>query len=139
MSNTPDTPKQTTGPSPSKRRGGLIIILLIIAMIFFSRQPVVDTIDCTPEIMATRPDVVMLGAWWCSYCYKAKEYFQANNIHYCEYDMENTEEGKRLYKQHGGSAIPILLIGEYRLSGFDEYQIEQALMLKKQARAKNKP
>jgi len=73
----------------------------------------------------------MLGAWWCTYCYQAKKYFQHNNIHYCEYDMENTETGRQLYEEHGGGAVPILLIGEYRLSGFSEQQIETALSLLK--------
>ena len=71
----------------------------------------------------------MLGAWWCTYCYQAKRYFQRNDIHYCEYDMESTTTGKRLYQKHGGGAIPILLIGEYRLNGFSEKQIETALGL----------
>jgi len=139
MSNTADTPAQTKKPQRFKRHGGVVIILLIAAMIFFSREPVVDTVNCTPEIMATRPDVVMLGAWWCSYCYRAKKYLQANNIHYCVYDMENTAEGRRLYEKHGGGAIPILLIGQYRLNGFSEYQIEQALQLSKQEASITEP
>lgn len=98
-------------------------------VIFISRKEPVNTIDCTPEIMATRPDVVMLGAWWCSYCYQAKRYFQENQIHYCEYDMETTETGKRLYQENGGGAIPILLIGEHRIKGYSEAQIERSLSL----------
>ena len=99
--------------------------------IIFSRREAVETIDCTPDIIASNPDVIMLGAWWCTYCYQTKRYFQHNNIHYCEYDMENTEIGKQLYEEHGGGAVPILLIGEYKLSGFSEQQIEKALSLLK--------
>ncbi len=69
----------------------------------------------------------MLGAWWCTYCYQAKKYFQKNNIHYCEYDMENTAAGKHLYEERGGGAVPILLIGDYQISGFSEQQIDTAL------------
>jgi glutaredoxin len=119
--------------SPKKRgrnkRGLFVILLIIIGLIYFSRSEPVNTIDCTPEIIASKPDVIMLGAWWCSYCYKAKKYFQSNNINYCEYDMENTETGKRLYQENGGGAVPILLIGKHRLKGFSESQIEQALSL----------
>lgn len=96
-------------------------------MILISRHETVVTIDCTPEIIASKPDVIMLGAWWCTYCYQAKKYFQRNNIHYCEYDMENTETGKRIYEEHGGGAVPIFLIGKYQLSGFSEQQIDAAL------------
>lgn len=127
MTNTAATDKI----SKKKRSGVFIIAFFIIAIIIFSRQEPVNTIDCTPGIIASKPDVIMLGAWWCTYCYQAKKYFQKNNIHYCEYDMEQTEEGKRLYQTTGGGAVPILLIGEYKLSGFSEQQVETALNLLK--------
>ncbi len=128
-----DTDKQNTDAEKNtarpvrKRRGLYIIIALFFAVIILSRQQNVETVSCSAEVLAGKPDVIMLGAWWCSYCYKAKKYFQKNKIHYCEYDMENDPEGIRLYKQLGGGAIPIILIGQYRLSGFNEYQIETAL------------
>jgi len=111
----------------AKRNGLFIIIVVAVALIVLSRREPLQTIDCTADIIATRPDVIMLGAWWCSYCYQAKKYFQHNHIHYCEYDMENTEIGRQLYQQHGGGAIPKLLIGDYQLSGFDSRQVERAL------------
>ena len=43
--------------------------------------------------------------------------------------MENTVEGRRLYQESGGGAVPIMFIGEYQLSGFSEQQIEAALTL----------
>jgi glutaredoxin len=115
---------------PKRKRGGLFIFAaLIIGMIALTRHESVETIDCDADIIASEPDVIMLGAWWCTYCNQAKRYFQKNNIHYCEYDMESTLEGKRLYEKYGGGAVPILLIGKYRLSGFNEQQIETALDL----------
>jgi glutaredoxin len=115
---------------PIQKSGGLFIIAtFIIALIVLSRNDPVKTIDCNADVIASEPDIIMLGAWWCTYCYQAKKYFQQNNIHYCEYDMENTVEGRRLYEKNGGGAVPILLIGKYRLSGFHERQIETALDL----------
>jgi glutaredoxin len=118
-------------PKKKKRRfSGLLIILFILGVfVLLSRHDPVTTIDCTPEIMAQKPDVVMLGAWWCTYCYQAKKYFQRNDINYCEYDMENTDIGKRLYEENGGGAVPILLIGKYRLQGFNQQQITEAIAL----------
>jgi len=129
-SNIPTEDKSQKHKTSGGNKGGLfIIILFIIGMIIFSRHEPVNTIDCTPEIIAGKPDVIMLGAWWCSYCYQAKKYFQRNNIDYCEYDMENTTIGKRLYQEHGGGAVPILLIGQYQLNGFSEQRVESALTL----------
>lgn len=117
---------------PGAKRGGLFIMaIFIIAMILLSRHETVRTIDCTADVLASKPDVIMLGAWWCTYCDKAKKYFHQNNIHYCEYDMENTLEGKRLYEKHGGGAIPIMLIGDYQLNGFSKRQIEAAIAASK--------
>lgn len=128
MSNTSNDALNDKENKPAKRRFGLpLIILFFIAIIFFNRQEPIDTIDCTPEIIAKKPDVVMLGAWWCTYCYQAKKYFHKNKISYCEYDMENTETGKQLYKKHGGGAVPILLIGQHRLKGYSQEQVETAL------------
>ena len=128
MSNPSNTTGNTAIKKPRRRRYGLpIIILFFIVMAIFSRQTPIKTIICTSEIIASKPDVIMLGAWWCTYCYQAKKYFQKNQISYCEYDMENTEKGKLLYQQHGAGPVPILLIGEHRLSGYNQDQIELVL------------
>jgi len=126
---TRDTAANNMKTPAAKRKGLYLLAFFLLALIFLSRHEPVNTIDCTPEIIATKPDVIMLGAWWCTYCYQAKKYFQRNNIHYCEYDMENTTTGKRLYEEHGSGAVPILLIGQYQLNGFSEQQIEMALKL----------
>ncbi len=132
MSGKAGKPNSSENNTRPKSKGGLIVIALFIAaVIFLSRHETVKTIDCNAEILAGKPDVIMLGAWWCSYCYQAKKYFQRNNIHYCEYDMENTPQGKLLYEKHGGGAIPIMLIGDYQLSGFNEKQIEAAIAANK--------
>jgi glutaredoxin len=115
-----------------KRKRLYLLVLFSLAMILFSRHESVNTVDCTPENIASKPDVIMLGAWWCTYCYQAKKYFQKNGIRYCEYDMENTDIGKQLYEEHGSGAVPILLIGQYQLNGFSERQVEMALTSLKQ-------
>ena len=133
MSEQAATQNSDTNSKRPKSKGGLIIIaIFIVMMILLSRHETVDTIDCNAEVLASQPDVIMLGAWWCGYCYKAKKYFQKNSIHYCEYDMENTLEGKRLYEKHGGGAVPIMLIGDYQLTGFNERQIEAAIAASKE-------
>ena len=120
--------KQLHAKPQRKKQGLFVIIFIFVALFLLSKHEPVDTIDCTPEIIAKKPDVIMLGAWWCSYCYQAKKYFQRNDIHYCEYDMENTSIGKQLYKENGSGAVPIILIGERRLRGFNALQIENALL-----------
>lgn len=128
MNDNADNQASKINERPKRKPGGLFIIaFFIVGLIFLSRHEAVNTIDCSADIIAKKPDVIMLGAWWCTYCYQAKKYFQRNKISYCEFDMENTVEGRRLYEKNGGGAVPILFIGEYQLSGFSEQRIEAAL------------
>ncbi len=119
----------SSAQQPVRRKKNIILIIgiLLIAFIAINWHKTVNTVECTPEIIQHRPDVIMLGAWWCTYCYQAKKYFQENHISYCEYDMENTKRGKQLYKEMGEGAIPLLLIGKYRLQGFNPEQIKAAI------------
>ena len=71
----------------------------------------------------------MLGTWWCPYCSQARRYLHQNQISYCEYDIEKSAVGKKLYDDTNGSAIPLLIIGNYLLQGFDESSIDKALKL----------
>lgn len=116
-------------PSNRKRRiNGIVIFgLLLVTIAITTHQPSVSKIYCTDETLSHNPDVIMLAAWWCPYCYQARKYLYKNNISYCEYDMENSDEGKRLYKEANGQGIPVLLIGDYQINGFDEQSIELAL------------
>lgn len=107
---------------------GFVLFALFFLVIFaVTYRPSIETIFCDETTLNPKPDVIMLGAWWCPYCSQARKYLQQNEISYCEYDMERTEEGKRLYKEANGQAIPILLIGDSQISGFNEYGIEKAL------------
>ncbi|HHO58886.1 MAG TPA: hypothetical protein ENJ64_01490 [Thiotrichales bacterium] len=120
---------EQTAKKTGRRKTPLILIgLVLIAFILLNRQEPVKTVECNSEVLRQNPDVIMLGAWWCTYCYQAKKYFQKNNIHYCEYDMENTEAGKRLYEENGGGAVPLMLIGKYRLHGFNPDVINEAIL-----------
>jgi len=123
------TENKSTKQPKRNVKGFVFIAVLVVGFIIVSRHEPVNTIDCTPEIIARKPDVIMLGAWWCSYCYRAKRYFQENEINYCEYDMENTVIGKKLYEEHGSGSVPMMLIGQYQINGYSEQQIEYALAL----------
>lgn len=119
---------EQTENKPKRSKTPLILIgLVLLAFILINRHEPLKTVECTDEIIRQNPDVIMLGAWWCTYCYQAKKYFQKNKINYCEYDMENTETGKRLYEENGGGAVPLLLIGKYRLHGFSPDIINEAI------------
>jgi len=118
---------------PRRRINGLVIIALaLLFLVVATYRSEVHKIYCDDEILASKPDVVMLGAWWCPYCYKARAYLQDSGISYCEYDMEHSAAGKKLYEETGAMSIPVLMIGKYVLQGFDQSSIDRALELSRE-------
>lgn len=123
---------------PRRRRASGLLILSLFALIIFAiaYRPSVDAVYCNAETLSRKPDVIMLGASWCPYCYKARKYFVANEINYCEYDIEDDAQGTQRYARINSASnnpgmqplgIPILFIGDYQFSGFDEARVQQAL------------
>lgn len=124
--------EETETPKKNRRPNGLLVFALILAAVFaISYRPSVEAVYCTTDALSTNPDVIMLGASWCPYCSQARRYFVNNNVNYCEYDIEDSGKGEQLYsrtKNQGmPQGIPILFIGKYRFSGFDERSVEKIL------------
>jgi len=71
--------------------------------------------------------VVIYTTRRCGYCKKAKAWFSRKGIAYKEYDVENSNKGRRDYKKLGGRGVPIILVGEQRLNGFSEGRLGAAL------------
>jgi glutaredoxin len=69
--------------------------------------------------------VVMYSASWCGYCNKARAYFIQNNIKFKEYDIEKNSTAKRKYKKLGGSGVPLIVMGNRKMQGFNETKFKQ--------------
>lgn len=120
--------ENNAGAKKPRRLNGLVllgVVALGLAAIYY--RPAVSAVYCTEQTLTPKPDVIMLGAWWCTYCYQARRYFQNNEISYCEYDVERSDEGKRIYQDINGKGVPVILIGKQRLNGFDEDIIDRML------------
>lgn len=63
--------------------------------------------------------VVIYTATWCGYCAKAKKYFRQNKIPYVAYDVEKNRIGKNDFKLLKGKSVPIIIIGNRRMNGFN--------------------
>lgn len=81
------------------------------------------TIEPFEPFKPSRPSrvkpVVLYSTTWCGFCRKARNYLRANNIPFTEYDVEQSEKGKRDYRKLNGRGVPILLIGDKRMNGFN--------------------
>ena len=127
-----DAENQQEKPSPRPSRSRrvnpfLLIAIIFVALVIYNHKPAIPHIYCNDDILKTKPEVIVLGTWWCPSCYQARRYLSENQISYCEYDIERSAEGEKLFNEVNGRVIPVLLVGDYMMSGFDEQRIEQVL------------
>lgn len=71
--------------------------------------------------------VTVYSTTWCGVCVKAKNWLKTNGIRFQEYDVENSDKGKRDYKRLKGRGVPIILVGQQRMNGFSPARMRQML------------
>jgi glutaredoxin-like YruB-family protein len=64
---------------------------------------------------------------WCGYCKRAVAYMKAKNIPYVAYDIEKDEAARKRFQQLGGSGVPLIMVGNRRMSGFSPETLERYL------------
>ena len=69
--------------------------------------------------------VVLYSTSWCPHCKRARAYLEDNGIPYTEYDVEDSAKGRRDYARMGGGGVPIILVGDRRMTGFSAAGFER--------------
>jgi glutaredoxin len=91
--------------------------------------PVVSKLPPAPSAgTATAQRVRLLSASWCGYCKRAAAYLRSRGTPFEELDVEKTSQGKREYDALKGRGVPIILVGDRRMDGYDQTTL--ATMLK---------
>lgn len=75
----------------------------------------------------SNPRVVIYTTTWCGVCKRAKAYMERKGIRYTEYDVEKSAKGKREFQAMNARAVPLLVVGEQRMYGFDVDRLEAML------------
>ncbi len=89
----------------------------------------------TEETPSTSQNVVMYSASWCGVCKHARQYMTMHGIAFTEYDVEKNDFARAEFRRLGGRGVPIILVGDQRMNGFSEANLESML---KKAEQKNK-
>jgi len=76
-----------------------------------------------------RPTVVMYTTPTCGYCHRAKAYFNERDIQFTERDVTQSSLARRQFKALNGRGVPLIIIGDQRIPGFNKAAIERALGL----------
>lgn len=71
--------------------------------------------------------VVMYSTSWCGVCKDARKYMRTKGIRYMEYDIEKMPSRQREFKRLGGKGVPLITVGEQKMSGFSASRLESML------------
>lgn len=91
--------------------------------------------DTVHGLLVSRPNfaalhkepVVLYGTSWCANCKQTRAYLRENQIPFFEYDVEQSPEGQRQFKALQGNGVPLLLVKNNVLRGFNPQAIDKAL------------
>jgi glutaredoxin len=80
-----------------------------------------------PQAPAPAARVTMLSTTWCGVCTRARAWLGGKGIPFSELDVEKSEAGRAEYRRLAGRGVPIILVGEERMDGFNVTRLEQML------------
>ena len=118
-------------PSPSG--GGvfkwvlLIVLASSVAWVAHSLWPEKSAFAKSSTQRGAQPEVIMYATEWCGYCAAARQFFSDNGIRFLELDVERTSAGYEGHRKLGGNGVPIIVVGDDIVQGFDEGKLRSLL------------
>lgn len=78
--------------------------------------------------MENQPKVIMFSTPTCSFCNTAKRYFREKKIRFKDIDVSRDMNAARdMQKRTGQSGVPVILINNRPIIGFDKNKIDRML------------
>lgn len=74
-------------------------------------------------------DVVIYTSDGCQYCHAAKDYMDENNVKYTEKNISQDQEARKELMKKGHMGVPVTIIGDEEIVGFDQAKLKDALGL----------
>ena len=71
-------------------------------------------------------EIILLSRPGCAWCLKAKQLLQSSGNAYSEYNIMQSQ-GKRLFQKYNGTGVPVIIIDEKVIKGFNKNAILSAL------------
>ncbi len=74
--------------------------------------------------------IVIYSTPTCHYCNMTKEFLKENNVEYTDYNVaEDTDKRAEMIEKSGQMGVPVIMIGEEMLIGFNEDKMRELLSL----------
>lgn len=81
--------------------------------------------------MLQQPKVIIFSTPTCSFCNAAKRYFREKNIRFTDVDVSRDQRAARdMQRKTGQMGVPVILINNKPIVGFDKPRIMKMLNLK---------
>lgn len=78
-----------------------------------------------------QPKVIMFTTPTCSYCNTAKRYLREKQIRFKEVDVSKDQKAARdMQRRAGTSGVPVILVNNRPIVGFDKPKINRMLNIK---------
>jgi glutaredoxin 3 len=78
-----------------------------------------------------QPKVIVFSTPTCSFCNQAKRYFKDKNIRFTDVDVSKDQSAARdMMLRTGQKGVPVILINNKPIIGFDRNKINQMLSIK---------
>lgn len=79
----------------------------------------------------SQPKIIIFTTPTCSFCNAAKRYFREKNIRFTEVDVSRDQKAAMdMYRRTGQMGVPVILINNRPIVGFDVNKINQMLNIK---------
>jgi len=118
---------------PAPQGSGILKWLLLLAVlggVAWATRPLWQEKAPPGVVSAQRveqPDVLLYATEWCGYCAATRSFFAAQGIRYTELDIEKSSVGNDGYRQLGGNGVPLIVVGENVVHGYDESRLRKLL------------
>lgn len=97
-----------------------IIFLSIAVVLVLSWGKIHNFLTAPPDFASLHEeDVILYATSWCPNCAQTRKFLKANNIPYFEYDVDKSSEGQRQFKQLHGNGVPVILIKNTVIRGYN--------------------
>jgi glutaredoxin len=84
--------------------------------------------DLLAKRTAEKKQVVIYSTSWCPACQQAKRYMDGKGIKYRDVDVEKSREGGDEYRRQGGDGgVPLIVVGEKKIKGFNASELDSML------------
>ena len=112
---------------PAMRRKVFVGALLLALLGAVALPALVPAADEPGAAAAAAPRVEIFTTPSCPFCKALRVYLDARDIAYVEHNVNATQETRAAFYASGAQGVPVVMIGERVIQGFNPVAIEAAL------------